>query len=92
MTISAASDEACAVKSLRNLLEQFPKSHSHPLFSDSAGTLNRIYVTKKLQGIRILGYGGNYTGRSFRRAARLAGLSDQEIQLLGRWKSNSYSP
>ena len=95
LTISAANDEACAVKSLRNLFERFPKSHYHPLFSTSAGTFSRGYVTKKLQeGIRILGYGGNYSGHSFRRgaatSARLAGLSDQEIQLLGRWKSNSY--
>ena len=46
------------------------------------------------EGIRILGYRGNYTGHSFRRgaatSARLAGLSDQVIQLLGRWKSTCY--
>ena len=48
LTISAARDEAFAVKSLRNLLERFPKSHYHPLFSTSAGTFNRTYVTRKL--------------------------------------------
>ena len=95
LTISAACDEACAVKSLRNLFEQFPKSHYSPLFSSPAGTFNRGYVIKKLQeDMNILGYGGNYTGHSFRRgaatSARLAGLSDEEIQLLGGWKSNSY--
>lgn len=70
LTISAATDEGCAVKSLYKLFEQFPKSQYHPLFSTSAGTFNRTYVTQKLQeGIRILGYRGNHTGHSFRRGA-----------------------
>ena len=95
LTISATTDEAFAIKSLRNLFEQFPKPHHHLLFFNSAGTYGRNYVTKKLQeGIRVLGYEGNYTGHSFWRgaatSARLAGLSEEEIQLLGRWKSNSY--
>ena len=95
LTISAAADEACAIKSLRNLFERFPKAHHQPLFSNLAGTFSRNYVTRKLQeGIRSWGYAGNYTGHSFRRgaatSARLAGLSEEEIQLLGRWKSNSY--
>ena len=95
LTILVACDEACIVKSLRNFFERFPKSHYRPLFSSPAGIFNRGYVIRKLQeGINILGYGGNYTGHSFRRgaatSARLAGLSDEEIQLLGRWKSNSY--
>ena len=95
LTISAASDEACAIKSLNNLFTRFPKANHHPLFSNLAGTFSRNYVTKKLQdGIRALGYERNYTGHSFRRgaatSARLAGLSEEEIQLLGRWKSNCY--
>ena len=87
LTISAVAEEACAIKSLRNLFERFPKAPSSPLFSNSAGTFLQ-------EGIRILGYGGNYTGHSFRRgaatSARLAGLFEEEIQLLGRWKFNSY--
>ncbi len=95
LTISAASDKACAIKSLNNLFTRFPKANYQPLFSNHAGTFNRNYVTRKLQeGIRILEYEGNYTGHSFRRgaatSARLAGLSEEEIQLLGRWKSNGY--
>ena len=84
LTISAARDEACVVKSLRNFFERFPKSHYHPLFSTSAGTFNRTYVTRKLQeGIRILGYGGNCTGHLFRRgAATSARLLEEKIQLL----------
>ena len=95
LTISAASDEACAIKSLNNLSTRFPKANYQLLFSNHVGTFSRNYVTRKLQeGIRILGYKGNYTGHSFRRgaatSARLAGLLEEEIQLLGRWKSNCY--
>ena len=95
LIILAACNEVCAMNSLRNLFEQFPKSHYHLLFSSPVRTFNRRYVIKKHQErINILGYGGNYTGHSFRRgaatSARLAGLFDKEIQLLGRWKSNSY--
>ena len=95
LTIPAATDEACAVKSLRNLFERFPKAYYQPLFPTRAGTFSRNYVTRQLQkGVCTLGYEGNYTGHSFRRgaatSARLAGLSEEEIQLLGRWRSNSY--
>ena len=95
LTIWAASDEAGAIKSLNILFTRFPKSNYQPLFPNHAGTFSRNYVTRKLQeGIRILGYEGNYTGHSFRRgaatSARLDGLSEEEIQLLGRWKSNCY--
>ena len=90
LTISAALDEACAIKSLRNLSEQFPKAHHHALFSNTSGNFSRNYLTRQLQaGLQMLGYEGNYTGHSFRRgaatSARLAGLSEEEIQLLGRW-------
>lgn len=44
MTISIARDKACAVKSLRNLLERFPQSHYHPLYFTSAGH-STVYVT-----------------------------------------------
>ena len=96
LTISAARDEACVVKSLRNFFERFPKSHYHPLFSTSAGTFNRTYVTRKLQeGIRILGYGGNCTGHLFRRgaatSARLAGLLEEKIQLLADTREHNLS-
>ena len=90
-TISAAPDGACAIKSLRNLVERFPKTNYYALFWNTSGNFSRNYVTRKLQaGLRILGYEGNYTGHSFRRgaatSARLVGLSEEEIQLLGRWE------
>lgn len=95
LTISAANDEAYVVTSLKNLFTRFAKANSHPLFTNHVGTFSRYYVTRKPQeGIRVLGYEGNHTGHSFRRgaatSAKLAGLSDHEIQLLRRWKSNFY--
>lgn len=84
LTISAASDGACAIKSLNKLFTRFPRANYQRLFSNHVGTFSRNYVTRKLQeGIRVLGYEGNYTGHSFRRgaatSARLAGLSEEEI-------------
>ncbi len=95
LTISAANDDACAVASLNSLFTRFPKANNQPLFANQVGTFSRNYVTKKLQEeVRVLGYEWNYTSHSFRRgaatSARLAGLSEDEVQLLGRWKSNCY--
>lgn len=94
LSIAAATDNACPVRSLRNLFTRFPAELSSPLFyPDKAFT--RQYVIATLQdALRILGHAGHYSGHSFRRgaatSARDAGLSDDEIQLLGRWKSDSY--
>ena len=45
-------------------------------------------------GLKNAGIMGSYSGHSFRRGAattaKEAGLSESEIQLLGRWKSDSY--
>lgn len=48
LTISATCDERYAMKSSRNLFEQFPKSHYCPLFSSLAGTFYRGYAVRKL--------------------------------------------
>ena len=47
MTISAASDETYAIKSLNNLFTRFPKANHHPLFSNFAGTFSRQGNSKK---------------------------------------------
>ena len=94
LTISAATDNAYSVKSFWNLFEQFPKAYYQSLFGTYAGTFSRNDVTRKLkEEICTLGYKGNYTGYLFRKgaatSARLARLSKEEIQPLGRWESNS---
>ena len=93
LNVAASGDDACPVQALRRLFrwEALPDS---PLFSWGSA-FTRQSVTGKLREILIqIGIEGHYSGHSFRRgaatSARLAGLSDEEIQLLGRWRSDSY--
>jgi integrase len=102
ITIAAASDAACPVKSLRHLFEKYPLPSYSPLFTlscdpwaaiDSAFT--RTKVISRLRAILLeLGVSGNYSGHSFRRGAatwaRSIGIPDADLQLLGRWKSDAY--
>lgn len=93
-TIAATGDEACAVAALKYLFARFPTPLNSPLFDTGHG-FSRQFVTEALRNIlKELGFTGNYSGHSFRRgaatSAREAGLSDAEIQLLGRWKSDAY--
>ena len=96
LTVAASFDEACAVVSIRNLFTRFPRPQSSPLFDLGPVTpFTRQLVTETLRScLRNLGYRGNYSGHPFRRgaatSAREAGLTDEEIELLGRWKSDSY--
>ena len=93
LTIAASGDEACPVEAIRQLFKWEAPSNS-PLFQwDNAFT--RQLVTNKLREVlALLGVEGHYSGHSFRRgaatSAREAGLSSEEIQLLGRWKSDAY--
>ena len=94
LTAAASEDDACAVTALRYLFRKWPEQPSSPLFKHH-GCFHRDFVTANLrQALRSLGIQGHYSGHSFRRgaatSAREAGLSNDEIQLLGRWKSDSY--
>ena len=56
---------------------------------------SRQLVTQTIRDcLESRGYTGHYSGHSLRRgaatSARGAGLSKDEIQLLGRWKSDCY--
>ena len=97
LTIAAADDDACPVRSLRHLLERFPTdSLSAPLFfTSSREYFTRQFVIDTLRALLArLGIDGHFSGHSFRRGAatwaRIAGLSEEEIMLLGRWKSDSW--
>jgi len=88
----------CAVRSLQHLFMNFPASSSSPLFSGSSDglalTRTQFISTLKLR-LTSLGYpASNYSGHSFRRgaatSASAAGLSPDEIQSLGRWRSDCY--
>ena len=94
LTIAATGDEACAVTALKHLFARFPASLNSPLFDTGHGFSRQLVTDSFCSILRELGFTGNYSGHSFRRgtapSAREAGLSDSEIQLLGRWKSDAY--
>lgn len=94
LTNAATGDEACAVAALKHLFSHFPAPLNSPLFDTGHG-FSRQFVTDSLRQIlKELGFWGNYSDHSFCRgaaiSAREAGLTDAEIQLLGRWKSDAY--
>ena len=91
--ISASDDKACLVKALRRLFRQ-KASPDSPLFEIAGGFTRELVIGQVRQILTLLGVKGHYLGHSFRRggatAAWEAGLSENEIMLLGRWKSDSY--
>lgn len=94
MTVAKAFEKGYIIALMRNLFTKFSMSHFSPLFSNAGGNVFTFqYITRVFQlAIRDLGYTGHYAGYSFyrRAVAREMGLTDAEIQLLGRWKSESY--
>ena len=93
LTIAASGDVACPVRALRRLF-RWKASLDSPLFESVGGFTRELVVGQVRQILAVLGIKGHYSGHSFRRgaatSAREAGLSDDEIMLLGRWKSDSY--
>jgi hypothetical protein len=97
ITLAATGDSACPVAALQNLFEKFPQPDpSDPLFTRAHDRpFSRQYLIAALRAcLKRLGIGGHYSGHSFRRgaatSAHRAGLSDSEIQMLGRWHSDAY--
>jgi hypothetical protein len=103
LTISPSMDPACPLAALQNLLTlhlagRHPSQFDplQPLFvRPNNQPFSRDYVVRCLRVcLTHLGIAGRYSGHSFRRgaatSARLAGLTDHEIQLLGRWRSDAY--
>ena len=101
ITVAAADDQACAVSAVHLLFTRWPSPPETPLFmlgqnpNVPESAFDRHTVVNALRGClataRIL---GNYSGHSFRRgaatSARMAGVADHDIQLLGRWRSDAY--
>ena len=89
LTIAASDDAACPVQALRHLF-RWGSSSDSPLFQLD-GAFTRETVTSQLRKIlTLLGVEGHYSGHSYRRGAatssREAGLTNEEIQLLGHCK------
>jgi integrase len=103
LTISPAPDAACPLVAIQNLRAltmagRHPSQFNvlKPLFvRPNSQPFSRDYVVRSLRlCLTHHGITGHYSGHSFRRgaatSARLAGLTDHEIQLLGRWQSDAY--
>jgi hypothetical protein len=102
ITLSALSYAACPVTAVRNLYELCPSwTPLAPLFARPPGdgpgseAFTREYLVQHLRELLgQLGVRGAYSGHSFRRgsatSANAVGLTDHEIQLLGRWSSTAY--
>lgn len=93
ISIAAANDEACPVKSLKHLLTAFPARQSAPLFFPGQALSPQLVIQELRKKMMQLGHQGNYSGHSFRRgaatSAERAGLSRPQIKILGRWKSEA---
>ena len=100
LTITASGDEACAVKAMRRLRQaDSHRANSAPLFCIGEyrqDSFTREHVVARLQQLALLaGLGqGTWNGHSFRRGAATwaaeSGMSESDIQTLGRWRSDSY--
>ena len=100
LTIAASNDQGCPVASMKNLLAL--DTHRHHLFPQfcighqEELPFTREYVVDQLQVLAVqCGLGqGSWNGHSFRRGAATwtaeVGISDAEIQTLGRWRSDAY--
>lgn len=95
LTVAATGDEACAIRALHHLF-MWPARSSAPLFQlERSTSFTREFVTATLrESLAFHGIHGHYSGHSFRRGAatwaKRVGLSSDDIQLLGRWKSDCY--
>ena len=94
LIIAAAGDSTCPVALLYYLVTVFPATPSSPLFYPGKA-FTRYLVVDTLKGaMQYLRYTSRYSGHLYRRGAatlaREAGMSNFDIQLLGRYKSESY--
>ena len=99
-TIAASRDPACPVQAMKRFRTwDTHRSSQQPLFClgrDTQLAFTRDHVVLKLEQLALqagLGH-GTWNGHSFRRGAATwaaqVGISETEIQTLGRWHSDVY--
>ena len=95
--IGSSHNELCPVTAVLSYLARRPSSPG-PLFILENGTpLSRRFLIQHVrQALAVAGLDvTNFNGHSFRigadTTASLVGISDSNIQLLGRWKSNAFT-
>jgi integrase len=93
--LAVTDDDLCPVEALRSLFGADPQPDTAPLFRLQRGGFPKGYLVDRIRSrLRAAGINPtNYSGYSLRRGAAQEaankGLPEQEIQLLGRWKSNA---
>ena len=99
ITVAAAppGSATCPVGALKALFEAEPRPETAALFEERPGMpLSRGFFLKMIRAALLhAGYNpSEFAGHSFRRgaasSAAVAGYSDYEIQLLGRWRSDAF--
>ena len=86
----------CAVHLLRRLFLTFPLPPNKPLFSLPSGIFSKSFFINTIRQIlpRIGLNPADFAGHSFRiggaTAASSLGMSEYEIKVLGRWRSDAY--
>lgn len=95
LVIAAASDEACPLTHMGELLRKDPQPDRAPLLRLHNGPLTRAAALKVLEARlqRIGRANQGFKGHSFRRGAAQEAynnhMTEEEIQTLGRWSSDS---
>jgi hypothetical protein len=97
IVISASDTSTCPVRALRRLFAEDPQPLNSPLFRFANRAFSHDNLVKTLRN-RLdragIANSSTYSGHSFRRGAasqaKMNGLSDSDIQRLGRWNSECY--
>jgi hypothetical protein len=94
--LASTSSPLCPVKALTKLFSLFPRSRHDPLFSRTrhrpfskkfvVQTIHRLLLQT---GIPTRGFSGHSLRKGAAVTAAAAGMSREEIKLLGRWKSDA---
>jgi hypothetical protein len=94
LTIAATNDFVCAVISLRHLFQFFSRSLTNFLFFSERSFTRALIIEELKSRLASLDHQRHYFEHSFRREVviwtRKRDLSDDDIRLLSRWKSDSY--
>ena len=92
--ISDTNDETYIVRALRYLFNKWPTSLFSPLFAIDENFIRRTITHNLRLVLKSSDLSDHYSNHFFRRGtaitAKLTDLSEDEIKLLDRWKSNSY--
>jgi hypothetical protein len=95
IVLIASHDSICPVAALQSLMERDPQPESAPLFRLTNGAFTRDAVIKELEnrllirGISPDGYRDHSFPKGAAQEAHNNGLTQQEIQMLGRWSSDA---